>query len=185
MSVYEPQDYEKVIERIKTKISQLNIEMGKCLTEEEIMSFESRHNVKLPQAYRMFLKYIGNGCKRMLDGCRLNDLECCPQQELSKPFLLEKFWLWEDDERDGDVIEADMQNKVYRGNIELINLGCGNSYNLIITGNHQGEVWNFTDVGVQPCCEPQDFLWWFELWLDNQDTTDYFKDFVYDETDYD
>ena len=39
MSVYEPQDYEKVIERIKTKISQLNIEMGKCLTEEEIMSF--------------------------------------------------------------------------------------------------------------------------------------------------
>ena len=44
MSVYEPQDYEKVIERIKTKISQLNIEMGKCLTEEEIMSFESRHN---------------------------------------------------------------------------------------------------------------------------------------------
>ena len=121
MSVYEPQDYEKVIERIKTKISQLNIEMGKCLTEEEIMSFESRHNVKLPQAYRMFLKYIGNGCKRMLDGCRLNDLECCPQQELSKPFLLEKFWLWEDDERDGDVIEADMQNKVYRGNIELVN----------------------------------------------------------------
>ena len=37
MSVYEPQDYEKVIERIKTKISQLNIEMGKCLTEEEIL----------------------------------------------------------------------------------------------------------------------------------------------------
>ena len=73
----------------------------------------------------------------MLDGCRLNDLECCPQQELSKPFLLEKFWLWEDDERDGDVIEADMQNKVYRGNIELINLGCGNSYNLYVKASHR------------------------------------------------
>ena len=59
------------------------------------------------------------------------------------------------------------------------------SYNLIITGNHRGEVWNFTDVGVQPCCEPQDFLGWFELWLDNQNATDYFKDFVYDEADCD
>ncbi len=44
-----------------------------------------------------------------------------------------------------------------------------------------GEVWNFTDVGVQPCCERQDFLGWFELWLDHQDETDYFKDYVYDD----
>ena len=185
MSVYEPRDYEKVMERIQGKISGLNIKMDKCLTEDEIVFFEDHHNVKLPQAYRMFLQRIGNGCKHMFHRRRLNDLENCPPQALSEPFLLEKFWIWEDDERDSDAIEADMQNKVYRGNIELINLGCGNSYNLIITGNHQGEVWNFTDVGVQPCCEPQDFLGWFELWLDNQDTTDYFKDFVYDETDYD
>ena len=47
----------------------------------------------------------------------------------------------------------------------------------------QGEVWNFTDVGVQPCCERQDFLGWFELWLDHQEETDYFKDYVYGETD--
>lgn len=182
MSVYKPEDYEKVIERIQRKISERNIEMGECLTEEEIVSFENCHNVKLPQAYRMFLQRVGNGCKHMFYGRRLNDLESCPHQELPEPFLLEKFWIWEDDERDEEIIEADMQNKVYRGNIELINLGCGISYNLIITGSNQGEVWNFTDVGVQPCCEPQDFLGWFELWLDHQDATDYFKDFVYDET---
>lgn len=99
--------------------------------------------------------------------------------------MLEKFWLWEDDEREKNIIETEMKDKVYRGNIELINLGCSISYNLIITGKCRGEVWNFTDVGVQPCCERQDFFGWFELWLDNQDKTDYFKDFVYDETDYD
>ena len=54
------------------------------------------------------------------------------------------------------------------------------SYNLIVTGKCRGEVWNFTDVGVQPCCERQDFLGWFELWLDYQEETDYFKDFVYE-----
>lgn len=54
------------------------------------------------------------------------------------------------------------------------------SYNLIVSGKCRGEVWNFTDVGVQPCCERQDFLGWFELWLDCQDETDYFKDYVYE-----
>ncbi len=28
--------------------------------------------------------------------------------------------------------------------------------------------------------EKQDFLGWFELWLDYQDETDYFKDYVYE-----
>lgn len=54
---------------------------------------------------------------------------------------------------------------------------------MIVTGTCRGEVWNFTDVGVQPCCERQDFLGWFELWLDHQDETDYFKDYVYHEED--
>lgn len=180
MPVYEAEDYEKVIERIREKVAERKIKMGECLTEEEVVSFEGRHNVKLPQEYRMFLRRVGNGCEHMLDGCRLNDLESCPCQELTEPFLLEKVWVWEDDERDADAIESDMQNKVYRGNIELIDLGCGVSYNLIVTGNKRGEVWNFTDVGVQPCCEPQDFLGWFELCLDHQDETDYFQDFVCD-----
>ncbi len=42
-----------------------------------------------------------------------------------------------------DIIEEEKSHKVYRGNIELINLG------------------------------------WFELWLDHQEETDYFKDYVY------
>ena len=184
MPVYEAQDYEKVIKRIQGKVDTLGIKMGKCLSEDEIAAFENYHNVRLPQAYRIFLKNVGNGCKHMFEDRQLNDLKNSPCQEPSKPFMLEKFWLWEDDERASDIIKAEMNDKVYRGNIELINLGCCMSYNLIVTGKCQGEVWNFTDVGVQPCCERQDFLGWFELWLDYQDETDYFKDFVYDEADY-
>ena len=117
----------------------------------------------------------------MFEDCRLNRLEDISCQDLSEPFMLEKFWLWEDDDRAADVIEAEMRNKVYRGNIELLYMGDAMSYNLIVTGKCRGEVWNFTDVGVQLCCERQDFLGWFELWLDDQDETDYFKDYVYDE----
>lgn len=184
MPVYEAKNYEKVLKRIQEKIEVLSIKMDECLSEEAIEAFEDRHKVCLPQAYRMFLKHIGNGCNHMLEGCRLNDLDSCLCYEIAAPFMLEKFWLWEEDNRDSDIIEAEKINKVYRGNIELMNLGCGMSYHLIITGKCQGEVWNFTEVGVQPCCERQDFLGWFELWLDNQNETDYFKDYVYDKKDY-
>jgi len=54
------------------------------------------------------------------------------------------------------------------------------SYNLIVSGKCRGEVWDFTDVGVQPCCERQDFFGWFELWLDEGEDADYFKDYVYE-----
>ena len=53
------------------------------------------------------------------------------------------------------------------------------TYQLIVTGPCRGEVWNFCDVGVQPCWERQDFLGWFELWLDDQEAVDYFKDYPY------
>ncbi|MCM1090371.1 MAG: SMI1/KNR4 family protein [Butyrivibrio sp.] len=184
MSVYKSSDYEKVIKRIQKKIKALHIEMGECLSEETIAEFENCHKLQLPQAYRMFLKEVGDGCENMLEGCRLNSLKNSPCENLSEPFMLESFWLWEDDDRASDIIAAEQKNKVYRGNIELINLGCGMSYRLIITGKCRGEVYSFTDVGVQPCCERQDFLGWFELWIDNLDKTDYFKDFVYNEADY-
>lgn len=179
MAVYQPEDYEKVIRRIQEKIEACSIEMGECLSEEAIAAFEASHKVKLPQAYRLFLQKVGNGCKHVF-----NSLEQSPCEKLSEPFMLESFWLWEDDDREDALIQADMENKVYRGNLELADMGCGMSYNLIVTGKCRGEVWNFTDVGVQPCCERQDFLGWFELWLDNGDEVDYFKDYVYDEADF-
>ncbi len=178
MSLYEPEDYKEVINRIRNKLDENNIKMGECVSEEAIAAFENRCKIRLPEAYRLFLKNVGNGCDSMIDGCCLKQLEDIEQKDLSRPFMLEEFWLWEEDDREEDIINEEMETKVYQGEIELINLGCGMSYNLIVSGKCRGEVWNFTDVGVQPCCERQDFLGWFELWLDCQDETDYFKDYV-------
>lgn len=41
MPIYESQDYEKAVKRIREKASSLNIEMGECLTEEVILSLDS------------------------------------------------------------------------------------------------------------------------------------------------
>ena len=180
MPIYGPKDYEKVIKRIQKKVAASNIEMGKCLSEEAIAEFENCCKIQLPQAYRIFLKNVGNGCDNMIDGFHLKRLEDIERKDLSRPFMLEEFWIWEDDDREADIIKKEMEEKVYQGEMELINIGCGMSYNLIVTGKCRGEVWNFADVGVQPCCERQDFLGWFELWLDYQDETDYFKDYAYE-----
>lgn len=180
MPVYETKDYKEVIAYIQKKVVAGNIKLGECLSEEVIATFEKNCKIQLPQAYHLFLKYIGNGCHSMMDGFRLNCLEDLKKQDLSRPFMIEEAWIWEDDDRPSSVVSQEMETKVYQGEIELINIGCGMSYNLIVTGKCRGEVWNFTDVGVQPCCERQDFLGWFELWLDYQDETDYFKDYLYE-----
>ena len=114
----------------------------------------------------------------MLDGFRLTRLADVEKRDLSHPFLLEEEWIWEDDDRPQRIINEEIETEVYQGEFELIDIGDSISYNLIVTGKCRGEVWNFCDVGVQPCCERQDFLGWFELWLDHQDNTDYFKDYV-------
>ncbi len=178
MPVYTAKDYEEVLARIQEKVAEKGIQMGECLSEDAIVAFEKSHNIRLPQGYRMFLQRVGNGCD-----CAefpLNPLEGGEPRDLSHPFLLEEAWIWEDDDRDEDVIQEEIKTKVYQGEIELIDLGDCDCYHLIVTGNCRGEVWNISDVGAQPCCERQDFLGWFELWLDNQGETDFFKDYVYE-----
>lgn len=52
-----------------------------------------------------------------------------------------------------------------------MDMGCGRSFNLIVSGECAGEVWDFADVGAQSLQFPRrDFLSWLEFFLDNGDT---------------
>ncbi len=181
MPIYNAEEYEEAVERIKMKAAAMNIEMGECLSERAICEFEELCNITLPPAYRIFLKRVGDGCNDMFGGgCRLKALCEIERRDLSSPFMLDREWIWEDDKRPSDVIGEEIAAQVYQGEIELVDAGDCMSFNLIVSGKCRGEVWCFSDVGVQPCCERQDFLGWFELWLDNPDGVDYFKDYDYD-----
>lgn len=179
MPVYNSEDYNQIIIQIKKKIADLHIEMERVLSENEIVDFEKRNHVHLPQAYRIFLKEVGNGCS-MIDGFGLNPLDAIETTNLYQSFVLEDAWIWEDDDSMTHAELTEIMKTKLNGQMELINIGCGMSYNLIVTGKCRGEVWMFSDVGVTPCCERQDFLGWFDLWLDMQDNVDYFKDYVYE-----
>jgi len=183
--IYTPEEYLAVIERIKTKIAQKNISMGPTISETEIAAFESACNTRLPQAYRLFLLEGGDGRDAPAGGSisaspihRLAEIE---HKDLSLPMTLTDGWVWEDEEDEEQLSDESFERKLGNQGIELMDEGCGMTYELITAGPCAGEVWSFSDVGVSPCCERQDFLGWFELWIDSDGDPDYFKDYVYEE----
>ena len=173
MPIYKPEEYPAVIERIKAKVAQKNIDLGPTVSEADIVAFE---------AYRLFLLEVGDGWRDPAMGHvsagtihRLAEIE---HKELSLPMTLTDGWVWEDEEDEEQLSDESFERKLGNQGVELMDEGCGMTYELITAGPCAGEVWSFSDVGVSPCCERQDFLGWFELWLDSDGDPDYFRDYV-------
>lgn len=185
LPIYKPEEYPSVIERIKAKIAQKNIDLGPTVSEADIIAFERACNTRLPQAYRLFLLEVGDGwCDPVMGHVstgsihRLAEIE---RKDLSLPMTLTDGWLWEVEEDEEQLSDESFERKLGNQGVELMDEGCGMTYELITAGPCAGEVWSFSDVGVSPCCERQDFLGWFEFWLDSDGDPDYFKDYVYKE----
>ena len=98
MAIYKEDEYKEVIRRVKQKIAELKIEIGATLSEEEISRFEKQCHIRLPEAYRLFLQEVGDGCDDMFDGFQLTRLADIEERDLSSPFLLEEEWIWEADD---------------------------------------------------------------------------------------
>ncbi|SHL03278.1 hypothetical protein SAMN02745136_03906 [Anaerocolumna jejuensis DSM 15929] len=107
----------------------------------------------------------------MIDGFYLKGLEELEfdENKVKEEFKFTKYWIWEDDEVN------DLLDKVGSGNIELIDIGDSQSWNIIITGEERSQMWFFTDVGIQPCAPKRSFISWFEYWLEGSDN--YFGEF--------
>lgn len=120
----------------------------------------------------LFYTKVCNGCK-MVDGFALFPMKDWRYdvQNLKKEFPFETYWIWEDD------YDEEKIKQIGNGTIELIDIGDGQSWNLIINGKEAGNMWFFTDVGLQPAAPSMSFLEWFEFWLDGKE--DYFYEFGY------
>lgn len=177
MSIYLPEQMEDVISRIKRKVVSQQIKLGPILTEQTVCNFEQTYMMKLPEAYRRFLLEVGDGCMwhsgyQLLSLNRMDNLK---QEKLSLSFPFDDEWIWETEDNPSQSKMEEVEN----GNIELIDVGCGQSFHLIITGKCCGEVWHFCEMGIQPCCQRQDFLGWFEKWIDCGDGVNYFEEYPY------
>lgn len=158
------------IDRIKQKLDTKNIQRNKVIDMEDIKNFERENKIILPEEIVTFYTNICDGCK-MIDGFDLLSFKewKVNAKELQKEFEFEKYWIWEDD------YDEERVRKTVFGNIELINIGDAQSWNIVVTGKQRGKMWFFTDVGIQPCAPEMSFLEWFEYWLDGNE--DYFLEF--------
>jgi hypothetical protein len=172
------------ISSIKNKILEKGFNLNTPISKEEIMIAEEQFNIQFPEEYREFLLKIGNGgdgppSYKILDlksSIELSkDFAKGYNQFLSEEFPLDKYLVWE-----GINLSREDENKrerIHMGNLILGEEGCSIYWSLIITGAERGQVWNFTEAGVQPCSPKLSFFDWYEYWLDGGDN--WWREFKY------
>ena len=161
------------IDQIKVKLRDKHVELRTPVDISDIRSFEKAHHVLLPQELVDFYTLISNGCE-MIDGFDLYPFEKWKfdPERIHIPFGFKNYWIWE-----GESELAHDLKEIENGIIELIDIGDAQNWNIVVAGEKYGEMWFYTDVGIQPACPAMSFLKWFEYWLDGG--TDYFYEFQY------
>jgi HEAT repeats/SMI1 / KNR4 family (SUKH-1) len=141
------------------------------LSEADLQAFETSHNIRLPDDYRMFLAHAGNGGAGPYYGIFPLDkwddfadwvVDEKPDNFLSLPCPLHSKMDLTEDWEDGFV-----EGTAYQGTLSLGSQGCTYAMQLIVSGSAVGQVIYVDADGQIPYIirEP-DFLSWYERWLD-------------------
>jgi len=157
------------IQRVKQKAIAKNVQLNPAVSLGIVREFEQDNGILFPQELVYFYSFIGNG-GTMLDGFPLKRFEELDIDvgKAKEEFPFTEHWIWESDPSGGNLAD------VAKGNIELIDIGCAQTWNIIIAGQEYGQMWFFVDVGIHPCVPRRGFLSWYEHWLDGND--DYFSE---------
>jgi hypothetical protein len=140
------------------------------MPERDVVAFERRHDVVLPEAYRAFLLMVGRGGAGPgygvyeFDGrwmrSELRDVEADVPGFLSAPFPHVSEW---NEYRDEDSY---CDPRLVAGSLPIATLGCTMDVRLVVTGAARGQVW-MDDRGADNSLFPigDDFMSWYWDWL--------------------
>lgn len=153
------------------------------IPETEILEFEAKHHIRLPEDYRAFIT-------QMFDG-GVGRYQIMPLQfwdsthnavyldslgnKLSEPFLLTNNWEYDfNDEREDD--ESYEYHSIINGTIRLCHIGCGNFLFLVVNGEEYGNIWiddRASNSKIVPLLDRDTngrvtFEKWYNDWLDEE-----------------
>ena len=174
---------EKEVTEIKKIIESKKILTYPPLQKNEIKEFCEKYEVNLPEEYILFLTEIGDGWKKtqndVYSTINMNQLSesYSEGENLKKEFPFVNGWIWEDegseewpqleneteDEYEQRLIA--LQESAQYGQITLIDVEDGGSWNLIISGKCKGQIWFVCGEGVMPCTDRFTFFEWIRKWL--------------------
>lgn len=130
--------------------------LGATWTEKQLLHFEQKNRISLPEDYRLFLKEIGNGGAGPYYG--LHSLEEAAQYgDLSQPFP----WTQETDFHADELTQIDARDE-HPGALQLCHVGCAIYIHLVVNGPSRGTIWN-ADEDFHPT--GMSFIAWYSQWL--------------------
>jgi hypothetical protein len=164
-------------------------EIGPTVSGERIRAFETDHGIKLPEHYAAFLNLVGNGSPRAEDkpaagpfygiyplGFGINDFVyggCGHLKELPfvKPDMTRPEWDEATKPLTGEEISDDKYGnelrRIFGGLLPIGHQGCQSYHALILQGQNAGKVVNIdTELFLPVFCYENNFLDWYERWLD-------------------
>jgi len=150
---------------IKRKLIQSHMQFNPPISKKTIFDFEKINDIILPEELVVFYTEIANGCDTVdsNDLIRFEELKFDNLKQIKKEFKFTDRWIWEND--GSNEINESLYKEVSNGNIVLVDLGCGQTWNIVINGKERGQMWLFSDVGIAPCSPKRNFLTWFEDWI--------------------
>ncbi|MBM7774249.1 hypothetical protein JOD54_004453 [Actinokineospora baliensis] len=124
------------------------------LQRKQIRALEKAMGVRLPDEFRLFLKWLGTGAGPYYGIRPFDELLEAASPACARPFPwteADTFWLDEDRETDPD------------GCLPIITYGCGDEIVLVTAGQHRGRV---VHLGLDFDCVPGlDFLTFYDVWV--------------------
>jgi len=141
------------------------------LSNDEIVRFETEHDIRLPDDYRAFLEHAGNGGAGPFYGIyplkKWDDFASWVLEDVPERFLVLPCPLHPDLEPTADWMEKLDGVSPYQGTLALGTQGCTYASLLIVSGPYAGRV-VYVEAGDQPpyMMYENDFLSWYERWLD-------------------
>jgi len=159
-------DYTQDILRIKQKLKERKIELNEPVSIEVFQKIGAEYGITLSIELVLFYTQISNGLELGVSKWQiLLTIETIKKRYINPETIRLKFpfsesWDWEEEPNN------DLTDTTYHGNITLVDEDDGREWNIIVTGDEKGQMWRCTNASTQPCEPRQNFLSWFEIWLD-------------------
>lgn len=197
-------DYSNQIERIKSKLLQAaNVDKGlkafgasshhyiinKPTSIKEVMAFEKKYSIDLPDCYKSFVLQIGNGGKAYANsgagpfygiyplGKGVDELvyedtekyiknECVLYPKMKNDEWEKAIEIIEDDNVSDSDYEKEL-GRIFGGVLPIGSQGCTYLHGIVLNGEYKGKVVNIDQDLQKPHFTFEDnFLDWYERWLD-------------------
>lgn len=174
--------------------------LGKPATLQQVAEFEERYGIELPDCYKSFVLHIGTGGTGYQEsaagpffgiyplGENTNELIFENSEKYLKnnciifPKMTDEYWselTWNIDEND-EINEDDYEReigKLWGGILPIGSQGCTYLHGIVLNGDHKGRIVNLDMDRQKPKFAFEDnFLDWYERWLDEVISGELIKD---------